>query len=297
MYQLLPQEYIKRWKLESIQKEYLQEIRIRSGKTLYLTYCGQEVEQKHVIVSASEVMQIFTWLCGYGVYAYQEEIAKGYITIQGGHRVGIAGQVLTDEYGNVKSMKYISSILIRVSHDIKGAAEKTLPELYENGMICDTLLLSSPGCGKTTFLRDLVRMVSDGNAYGAGQNVSVIDEREELSAMCEGIPMLDVGVRTDVICGCTKAEGMERCLRALAPKVVAVDEIYNKQDLKAVRRLHGSGCVILATHHADSLATFLEKPFGKKVQKEQLFSRIVVLTKENKQYGVKEIYKIGDADA
>lgn len=295
MEQLLPQEYIKRWGLESIQKEDLQEIRIRTAKPLYFTYRGQEVEKKQIIVSASDVMQIFTWLCGYGVYAYQEEIAKGYITIRGGHRVGIAGEVLTDERGRVKSIKYVSSMLIRVSHDIKGVAEQFLSELYEQGMICDTLLLSRPGCGKTTFLRDLVRSVSNGNAYGAGQSVSVIDEREELSAMCEGIPTLDIGRRTDVICGCSKAEGMEMCLRALAPKVVAVDEIYNKKDVKALRRLHGSGCVILATHHADSLTQFLEKPFGKKVQKEQLFSRIVLLTRENGQYLVQEIYKRGEA--
>lgn len=297
MQQLLPQSYLVRWGLLNMQKQNLQEIRIRSNKPLFLTYHGKEWKREDIIVEPLDVEQIFGWLCGYGVYAYQEEIAQGFITIQGGHRVGIGGQVLVGEDGRIKSMKNISSILIRVSHEVKGVAKSTLPRLYQNGCLCNTLILSPPGCGKTTFLRDLVRMVSDGTAYAEGQNVTLIDEREELAGMYGGCPTLEVGKRTDVITGCNKATAMEMCLRALGPQVVAVDEIYDKKDLRAVKRLYGSGIVILATHHADSIETFFQKPFGQKVKKTKIFTRIVLLGKEQGSYLVKQIYKDEEADA
>lgn len=284
MRQLLPESYILRWQLQDIKRENLQEIRLRSQKPLFLTYEGLEQERTDIIVSRSDIEQIFQWLCGYGVYAYQDEIAKGYITIQGGHRAGIGGQVLFDGSGKVTHMKYISSILIRVSHDIRGAADGVIEKLYQNGHLQNTLILSPPGCGKTTLLRDLVRQVSDGNRYGAGKNVSLVDEREELAAVYAGVPTVDVGKRTDVISGCDKAVAMEMCLRALGPEVVAVDEIYSERDLLAVKRLSGCGCVILATHHAYSLGEFKEKPFGKEVVTQDIFQRYVVLERVNGRY-------------
>lgn len=289
MRQLLPESYIVRWHLQGIEREKLQEIRLRCGKTLFLTYEGVELERADIIVTRADVEQIFQWLCGYGVYAYQEEIAKGYITVQGGHRVGIGGQVLLDSTGNAVHMKYISSILIRVCHDVKGVADGVLDSLYENGHLKSTLILSPPGCGKTTLLRDLVRQVSDGNVYSKGKNVSLIDEREELAAVYAGGPTVDVGKRTDVISGCEKALAMEMCLRALGPEVVAVDEIYSEKDLLAVKRLHGCGCVILATHHAYSFEEFREKRFGKEVLENGMFQRFVVLGKKSGKYVISEV--------
>lgn len=290
MKQILPESYMERWHLQGIEREKLQEIRLRCGQPLFLIYEGNELEKTDVIVAKADIDQIFQWLCGYGVYAYQEKIAKGYITVQGGHRVGIGGQVLFDSVGNVVHMKYISSILIRVSHDIKGVAECVLDKLYENGYLQSTLILSPPGCGKTTLLRDLVRQVSNGNMYSKGKNVSLVDEREELAAVYEGVPTVDVGRRTDVISGCEKALAMEMCLRALGPEVVAVDEIYSENDLQAVKRLHGCGCVILATHHAYSFDEFREKTFGKELMEQGMFMRFVVLGKENGRYVINGVY-------
>ena len=291
MRQLLPEGYLHQWNLHHLSRDKLQEIRLRTGRPLMLTYEGIEQERQDVIPEKKDIEQIFQWLCGYGVYAYQEEIAKGYLTIQGGHRVGIGGQVLFDFAGKVNHMKYVSSMLIRVSHQVIGVVDHILDKLYLNNRVQSTLILSPPGCGKTTLLRDLVRQVSDGNVHGPGQNVSIIDEREELASVYMGVPSRNVGKRTDVISGCEKSTAMEMCLRALGPEVVAVDEIYSEKDLEAMKRLNGCGCAILATHHADSFIEFSEKPFGREVMAEQIFKRFVILGKEAGQYVIKEVLK------
>ena len=151
-------------------------------------------------VTADDIRGIIDAVTDYSLYAYEDEVRQGFVTVCGGHRVGVAGQVVL-EHGRVRNVKHISFINIRVSHQIKGCATCLLPYVIKDGRLLHTLIISPPGCGKTTILRDLVRLISDGNSYCRGMNVGVVDERSELAACYMGIPQNDVGLRTDILDG------------------------------------------------------------------------------------------------
>lgn len=174
----------------------------------------------------------------HSLYAYEEELRQGFFTIQGGHRIGVAGKVVL-EHGAVKTMKYLSFLNVRIAHEIRGCADGILPYIYEadrceiNREIFHTLLISPPRCGKTTLLRDLIRQISNGNAFHPGMTVGVVDERSEIGACYHGIPQNDLGIRSDVLDDCPKHLGMMMLIRTMSPKVVAVDEIGSREDLEA----------------------------------------------------------------
>ena len=150
-------------------------------------------------------------------------------------------------------MKNISFINIRISHEVKGAADSVIPYMYKDEMLLNTLIISPPGCGKTTLLRDLIRQVSDGNSYGKGMTVGVVDERSELAGSFCGIPQNDLGMRTDVLDACPKKRGMLLLLRSMSPRVIAIDELGSREELDQLRRAQACGCRILATVHGESI--------------------------------------------
>lgn len=155
-------------------------------------------ENQAVIVTPEDIKETMALVSNYSLYAYEDEIRQGYITIKGGHRVGIAGKTVL-ENERVKTIQYISFMNIRLSHQVKGCANQVLPYIINEGRLCHTLIISPPCCGKTTMLRDIIRQVSE-----SGQSVGVVDERSEIAACYLGIPQNELGIRTDVLDGCPK---------------------------------------------------------------------------------------------
>ena len=242
---------------EHLKYEQLQEIKLRIGQPLILVYKGEElvpggIRDKPHIVTAEEIRETLDYVSGYSLYAFEQEMKQGFITIEGGHRVGVTGQAILEE-GKVRNIKYISSINIRMAHEVPGCADKVFPYITYNRQLAHTMIISPPGCGKTTLLRDIVRQVSDGNEWLRGMTVGVVDERSEIGGSYMGIAQNHLGVRTDVLDGCPKAEGMIMLIRSMGPQVIAVDEIGMESDVHAIEYAMHCGCKMLVTAHGSSL--------------------------------------------
>lgn len=266
----------------------LTEIRIRSGYPLLLNYAGRETflasdgvisqEPKNAYIIAQEdIRSMVDVISHYSLYAFEEEVRQGYLTVSGGHRIGLAGKVVM-EGGKVKTIRNITYMNIRIAHQILGCGRHVHPKLYDRYGYKHTLIISPPGCGKTTLLRDLIRLSSEGSDGRAGVTVGVVDERSEIAACYQGIPQLDVGCRTDVLDGCPKAVGMLMLLRSMAPVVLAVDEIGSPEDYQTIRYVLNAGCAILATVHGITMEELRNRPVLKEMLKEQIFDRYVILS-------------------
>lgn len=265
----------------------LQEIRLRVGAPLLVVYHGKEYflnssggltqdGQKAFIVSQGEIRETMEYVSNYSMYAFEEELRQGYITIQGGHRIGVAGKMIWEREG-AKNMKHISFLNIRLAHEVIGCSEQVLPHLLQEQELCHTLIISPPRCGKTTLLRDLIRQLSNGDACREGMTVGVVDERSELGACYMGVPQNDLGCRTDILDGCPKVEGMMMMVRSMAPQVIAVDEVGSGEDVAAMEYVMNCGIYLLATAHGSSMDDIKNKPVLGRLVRERVFKRYVLL--------------------
>lgn len=226
------------------------EIRLRAGRPSVCVNILGDMRVCSEPFSAAEIADCFAEICRYSVHSFQEEIAQGFVTLDGGHRVGICGTAVTNG-GKIEMFKDISGLNIRIAHEIKGCADEMYSRFFSGGMR-SVLIAGKPLCGKTTVLRDLARRL------GERHRVTLIDSRNELSASFRGTPSLDIGLNTDALCGCSKTDGIMLALRTLSPEVIICDEIGN--DESAVEQALFCGVKIIASAHAASLDELYRRP-------------------------------------
>lgn len=286
--------------------DLLQEIRLRADAPLIVRYDNKEYfistesyltsyQQEAYVITKAEIKETMEFISNYSLYAFEEELKQGFITIIGGHRIGIAGKVVLEE-GRIKSMKYISFINIRLSHQVRGCADSVIPYVIKQDSIYHTLIISPPGCGKTTLLRDLIRQLSDGEeCYENGKcrkglQIGVVDERSEIAACYMGIPQNELGIRTDVLDCCPKAKGMMLLIRSMSPAIIAVDEIGLAEDIVAIHYAMGCGCKMIATVHGGTIDEVKDKPMLGDLIKKHVFERYIILSNQERIGKVTEIY-------
>ena len=276
----------------------MEEIRLRSGQPLilkigdkdYTVNLSGRVENgldNVYMVSAEDIYRTIASISDNSLYAFEEEIRRGFITVPGGHRAGLAGQVIV-EGSQVRTIKDFSSICFRIARQVENCANQVISAVNPVGNnILNTLIISPPRCGKTTFLRDIARIISN-----CGQrNVVVVDERSEIAGCYRGIPQLDVGHRTDVLDACPKALGMVMAVRSLSPQVIITDEIGRSEDVEAIQECINAGVTVISSVHASNIRELGRRPIMKNMLQQNVFELGIVLSRRKGPGTVEELIR------
>lgn len=245
-----------------------------SGRSFFLSAQGVSRERADaVVITRTDIDTIVHKAAGYSLYSINEQIKQGFFTIRGGIRVGLVGELVT-ERGVVSTVKNIQSLNIRVPHEVRGCSFAALPYIFTDNRPLNTLIISPPGAGKTTFLRDIACQIGE---RFEGLNTLIIDERSEIAANHLGENQLDVGICTDVMTGSTKTFGFENGIRSMRPDVIITDEVATREDTEMVKLAARSGVAVIASVHASGIDEIRKKPSFRDLVDEQIFDRYIVL--------------------
>ncbi|MDF2988175.1 MAG: stage sporulation protein [Eubacterium sp.] len=281
-------------KMDSEKLDNLQEIRIRAGKPLMVFYkdndlfvtndgqVSRNMKEAYIVVQ-NEILKTLELMSENSVYAFQDEIRSGFLTLKGGHRVGLSGRVIVQE-GQIRNIKDFNGLNIRIAKEIKGCSSHVITYLIKSSNdVYNTLIIGPPQCGKTTILRDMARQLSNGDASidFKGLKIGIVDERSEIAACSKGIPQNDVGFRTDVMDGCPKALGMEMLLRSMSPNIIITDEIGTHGDRDSIMKVLNSGVKIIASAHGYNISELKMREELLSLIKSGAFERYIVLSAIN----------------
>ncbi|MDE6398970.1 MAG: Flp pilus assembly complex ATPase component TadA, partial [Clostridiales bacterium] len=263
------------------------EVRLRSGGAVSASYGGRygyvtprgitDTPENAVVLGGEEVERVLLLACEKSLYAYNDRICRGFITLTGGIRVGVAGETVW-EGATVKTVKNIAALNIRIPHEVFGCGERAIAALRRGNGFHSTLIVSPPGAGKTTLLRDLARIASSEKRV---RNVLIADERDEIAASVNGRPSLCVGRNTDVISGCTKEYAFISGIRALRPDIIVTDELCGAEDAVAVENAVYSGVCVFASVHAQNHGELLKKAAIANLLQNKCFTRFIDVSERN----------------
>lgn len=260
-----------------------EEIRLRGGQPLHLVgRDGKEfpvfVGNRPFLVTSDLLFRTLESITGASYHAVSEKLCQGFVPLAGGHRLGVAGTVDVSG-GTVHGFRSISSLCLRVAHEVRGIGEAWSQALFGKSPPHSVLILAPPGAGKTTLLRDLIRLASDRHHLRVG----LADERGEIAALRNGVPQLCVGEQTDVLDGCPKAEGLLLLMKTMHPQLLATDEITAPEDVQALSTAANCGVALLATAHGSSRAELTRRPLYQAILKERIFTHVMLIRRDGGQ--------------
>jgi len=279
--------------LDPFTKQHMEEIRIYRQKEVQLFAAGRHI-QLNGRISGIDINNILNNLMKFSYYAYEEDLSKGFITIDGGHRVGICGKVVLEK-GKVRLLREISSLNIRHAREVVGCSDLIMQHIIDTSStssnqsklpLHNILIVSPPGCGKTTLLRDIARHLSL-KSY----KVAICDERSEIAGMHGGMPSYQFGSMVDVLDGCPKAEGMMMLIRSMSPDVIITDEIGKTEDLDAIKTCINCGVNLITSIHGNDIDDLKRSEIYPAIEN-KTFTKIIFLTDQPKVGSIEDVIDV-----